>query len=217
MRVSWVVKLTRPSYGDQKGACEMIFSYGFLEAEMASARDIFLDLEIPDDDPLKRAKNAVADCLPGVRLTDSESEFIWESEFVWIICVNEEDGLQFKIAQELNGEQQLQMSWLDRELSEIAQLKDLLRQSPLWDVFQLRAISILQDRVEQQLRSLYSFDTCEEVNSPIDITLMKRLRVLETGLLEKAYEWFEDEVSPIKPAGICIMQDNCNDDLDVEY
>ena len=38
------------TYGDEKGACEMLFSYGFIESSMVSARELFLDLEIPDDD-----------------------------------------------------------------------------------------------------------------------------------------------------------------------
>ncbi|KAL8688660.1 MAG: hypothetical protein Q9224_004825, partial [Gallowayella concinna] len=44
------------TYGDEKGACEMLFSYGFIEDTMTSARELFLDLDIPDDDPLKVAK-----------------------------------------------------------------------------------------------------------------------------------------------------------------
>jgi hypothetical protein len=40
------------TYGDDKGACEMLFSYGFIEDEMQSARELFLDLSIPGDDPL---------------------------------------------------------------------------------------------------------------------------------------------------------------------
>ncbi|KAI4772218.1 SET domain-containing protein, partial [Aureobasidium sp. EXF-8845] len=38
------------TYGDDKGACEMLFSYGFIEEEMQSARELFLDLSIPGDD-----------------------------------------------------------------------------------------------------------------------------------------------------------------------
>ena len=36
----------------------MLFSYGFIEDTMISAKELFLDLDIPDDDPLKPAKKA---------------------------------------------------------------------------------------------------------------------------------------------------------------
>jgi hypothetical protein len=80
------------SYGDDKGACENIFSYGFLEDSMASANVVFLDLDIPDDDPLRPAKIYVCNAAPGVRLVDKKDNIEWESDFVWLVVVNEEDG-----------------------------------------------------------------------------------------------------------------------------
>ena len=47
------------TYGDEKGACEMLFSYGFLEDEMDTAETLFLSLSIPDDDVAKAAKMKV--------------------------------------------------------------------------------------------------------------------------------------------------------------
>ena len=79
------------TYGDEKGACEMLFSYGFIEPTMESARELFLDLDIPDDDPLKLAKIAVAQSAPGFRLFLRGDSTDWESPFVWLCCVNEEE------------------------------------------------------------------------------------------------------------------------------
>jgi len=79
-------------YGDDKGACENIFSYGFLEDTMASAKVVFLNLDIPDDDPLRPAKIYVCNTAPGFRLVDKDDKIEWESDFVWLVVVNEEDG-----------------------------------------------------------------------------------------------------------------------------
>ena len=69
------------TYGDEKGACEMLFSYGFIEPTMKSARELFLDLEIPNDDPLRLAKKAVAQSAPGFRLFLHDDSTDWESSF----------------------------------------------------------------------------------------------------------------------------------------
>lgn len=194
------------TYGDEKGACEMIFSYGFLEEDMDNARDIFLDLEIPDDDPLKVAKRAIAECAPGVRLMDTSTGLRWESDFIWLICVNEEDGLKLEVVQTVSGDRELHATWHGNELAG-SKLRSLLKDDPLWDLYNLRAIAILQDRVEQQLRALYRSDAevmeaskASSVRSG-PMALACRLRELETSLLEKFYEFADAEVSPRRSSG----------------
>lgn len=190
------------TYGDQKGACEMIFSYGFIEDSMTSARELFLDLTMPDDDPLRRPKAIVADCPPGFKIVDSEDGIEWEGEYIWLICINEEDGLYFKVQQTVDGEQELVATWKDEPLKTFSTLKQTLQQDQLWDIYQLRAATILQDRIASQLTELYG---CEEEVQQIvhgggtevrerPWQLATRLRDLEAQLLEKAYSYFEDEV-----------------------
>lgn len=176
----------------------MIFSYGFIECTMENARDILLGLEIPDDDPLKRAKQTVASGAPGVRLIHSDKKGLrWESEFIWLVVVNEEDGLQFQIAQTVDGDQELEVAFGDQPLRDITKLHDLLKKHPLWEVFQLRAVSIIQSRVEDQLQVLMSTDTPSEGEEPSPYSptgLALRLRSLETEMLERFYGFLEEEV-----------------------
>ena len=191
------------TYGDSKGACEMLFSYGFLEDSMTSAREIFLDLEIPDDDPLKRAKNAVSTAAPGFRLYENGDSVSWESDYIWLICINEEDGLRFSILQTNDGDQKLQISWKGVEMDEIGQLKLKLLEDAMWDVFHLRAVSIVQSRIESQLILLSETD--DEVSSTASaegtsIRLKSyndalKLRSLERTLLEQGHENLEKQVS----------------------
>lgn len=189
------------TYGDGKGACEMIFSYGFLEEDVDSARDIFLDLQSPDDDPLARAKKAVASSAPGVRFFASKNQLRWESDYLWLLCVNEEDGLEIQLAHTVDGVQELSLTWQNQHLRNEAELRALLQAHQLWNVYQLRAVSLLQERVETQLRLLYDSEEAvqkkaEEIvvrASPRSLAL--RLRSLESELLGQFYEYLENEVS----------------------
>lgn len=191
------------TYGDNKGACEMLFSYGFIEDDMASARQLFLDLSIPEDDPLRRVKAMLADCAPGFKITEIDGKMAWEGDYIWLTCVNEEDGLQFTVRQTVDGEGELAAAWNGQELKSFNGFDRLLQQHSMWDIFRLRAVSILQDRVASQLSTLYAsgdeIDKLEHGESSgirqIPRRLAMKLRTLEGDLLEKAYEFFENLVS----------------------
>lgn len=192
------------TYGDEKGACEMLFSYGFIEASMTSARELFLDLDIPDDDPLKLAKQAVANSAPGFRLFLQDSSIGWEGSFIWLIVINEEDGLEFKLLQDSNGTRELQVLWKDEALPDISKLESLVRNEPLWDVFDLRAISTLQDRIGKQLFRLegskeYAQELLHDgaIEQAVRDNAM-RLRDLEETLMLHAYADFESKVKSLQ-------------------
>jgi len=180
----------------------MLFSYGFIEEGMEDARDIFLDLDIPDDDPLKHAKRAASTSAPGFRLSNGAKGVQWDSEFVWIICVNEEDGLDFQVMETIDGERELKILWKEDILIDTSLLMKACQSDPLWEVFHLRAVSIVQDRIAQQLQALYdSSDGANSTNNnntrhvrdgPRELSL--RLRSLEGKLLERGYEHLEQEV-----------------------
>lgn len=178
----------------------MIFSYGFLEQDMVTAKELFLDLDIPDDDPLKFAKKAVSRSAPGFRLFSTGGATSWEGDFIWLICVNEEDGLDFQVKQTNDGRKELEVHWRDGVLADIGCLKELLTRNPLWPVFQLRAIAILQDRVQLQLSTLNATEEqAQSARDSPDVSLdvwktALRLRELEWGLLSKADQDFEQVV-----------------------
>lgn len=174
----------------------MIFSYGFIEDSVTSAKVLFLDLNIPDDDPLRAAKLAVSTAAPGFRIFEKGDRTDWESDFVWLVCINEEDGLAFNFLQTNDGETELRSFWKDGELEDTSKLKELLQSEPLWDVYRLRAVFLLQTRVEAQLQALQETQFPERSNGIREMPwqLAGRLRKLERGLLEKAGEDLEDQV-----------------------
>lgn len=191
------------TYGDEKGACEMLFSYGFIEDTMETARELFLDLDIPDDDPLKPVKKAVSNSAPGFRLfSKGDSSTSWEGPFVWLLCINEEDGLHFQLSNTIDGERELKIYWDDFEISDVSTFGQILEAHALWDIFRLRMITVLQGRVASQLLSLESSKTRlgdiqrsshELVGAQVS-RYASRLRFLEEALLLRAYQDFDNQV-----------------------
>ncbi|KZM22075.1 hypothetical protein ST47_g6769 [Ascochyta rabiei] len=192
------------TYGDDKGACENIFSYGFLEDTMTSARVMFLNLDIPDDDPLRPAKIFVSTAPPGFRIFEKSGTIDWESDFIWLVIVNEEDGLDFKVRQTVDGKREIQALWKDDDLDDTSKLRDYLRGDPLWDVYQLRATVLLQGRVEMQIETLEGLGNPQKEASIREVPwrLAERLRKLELEMLERAIEAFETQKSKLLESAV---------------
>jgi hypothetical protein len=193
------------TYGDEKGACEMLFSYGFLEADRETAGTLFLSLQIPGNTTLRDAKVEFADAAPGFKLIDAgDGNINWTGDFIWMLCVNEEDGLRFEIAMTVDGNTETEAFFQGQRLSGGASgLHGLLCESDLWDVYRLRAVTLLQQRIFDQLEVLYTTqDDMEalphgdnsEVRESVYHQAMK-LRSLEFDLMNRSYESFERQVS----------------------
>jgi hypothetical protein len=183
------------TYGDKKGACEMTFSYGFLDDSTETAKELFLDLQALEDDPLGQAKAHVSSAAPGVRIFDQGEGAGWDSDFVWLLCVNAEDGLSFRVLQTIDGERELKATWKDEDLEDTSKLRELLETDSMWDVFHLRAVSLIRARVEDQIRQLdQSKDLQTASIRERPLILAMGLRALELELLSKAYAILESEV-----------------------
>jgi len=182
------------------GACEMVFSYGFVDRHASSAREIFLGLAIPADDPLRVAKMRFAQEAPGVRLYVNDSDQVrWDSTLVYWACVNQEDGLDFQVEQTIDGDTELKATWKGMDLKADA-LQSVLDQDPLRDVFVLRATVMIQQRIEEQgMRLAATEEEFDEANLPSDqvrpsvYQTIGYLRKLELELLTRAFETLEQE------------------------
>lgn len=179
----------------------MVFSYGFLESEAQSAREMFLNLNIPDDDPLRLAKIRYANEAPGVRLfVDDAGSVLWDSDYVWWACVNEEDGLDFRVLQTVDGQKELAATWKGQEFKP-NELKSRLMEDELRDIFVLRATVLIQQRAELQgMKIAQTNDQFESARGRSGVrdtvfNLVERLRNLELELLTLAYQTLEAEVS----------------------
>jgi len=157
---------------------------------------MFLDLEIPDDDPLRPAKMFVSTAAPGFRIFEKDNSIDWESDFIWLVIINEEDGLDFRIRQTTDGKREIQACWKERELDDTSTVREYLQDDPAWDVFQLRATVLLQNRVEAQIDTIQTAQGTRQETSVRDVPwrLAERLRSLELDLLERAGSALESQV-----------------------
>lgn len=190
------------SYGTSKTEAEMLFSYGFID-EKSATQGMTLILEPFPNDPLGKAKVAAFSGAPTIRIFDKEDGFHWESPFSYFLCLNEEDGLDFKVLQQTDGSRsQLKVFWHGADVTDATEnFEALIKGQDLRDVFQLRVVALLQARIQEQLQRLYeSEDTVESLPSMTAVvaehqTNAMKLRKNETAILEKVYEALDTEVS----------------------
>ncbi|KAJ5917394.1 hypothetical protein N7466_010948 [Penicillium verhagenii] len=201
------------SYGDKKAASEMIFSYGFLDGDMVETTQVMLDMNFPEADPLGVAKKMICKDTPGIRVSDASQDpattsltslnvsgnIIWDSPLVWWLSVNEEDGLEIGIAQTTDGGRELEAHWKGEKIPSSDQLIHHLSIDPLVDIFRLRAVVLVLERLESQLILLLeTTQVLEAVREdpamlrsmfrPEIFDMVFRLRKLEATLLRNAVE-----------------------------
>lgn len=208
------------SYGDEKGASEMIFSYGFLENSVEDARQLFLPIDLLDNDPLKQVKKRISakGTAPGLRLASENGKTVWESDFIFWACVNEEDGLSIEMMQPVEGPVEIKALWKGEieigyvvpgtsSNSNVKELRTVLSQDPLWDLFQLRAAVLVQECLQSRLEMLggemeMAFESVEHdadgsqtgVRSVV-YEMIRKLRHGETVLLQRGLGDLANEVS----------------------
>lgn len=192
------------SYGEAKSAAEMLFSYGFIDLE-SSVKELTLHLAALPDDPLGRAKTRVYKGPPTVRLSLTEQGFQWYSPFLYLLILNEEDGLAFRVVQDTSGGRQLKLLWQDEDVTDrTGEFEALVQNHHLYRVFKLRAVAVLEERVAMQLDRIssgFSYGATEQsqaANQPRAECMLaaETLRDLETQVLQGVADALENEVRP---------------------
>lgn len=132
---------------------------------------------------------------PGFRIFEKDGAVDWEGDFIWLVVVNEEDGLDFKVRQTTDGKREIQSFWKEGEL-DTSKLRHHLEEEETWDVFQLRATVLLQNRVDAQIEMLREVQDVKREASVRDAPwrLSERLRSLELDLLQRAAAAFDQQV-----------------------
>lgn len=197
------------NYGCHKSTLEFIFTYGFLPNRTDSdSESILLSLPPPEDDPLAVPKvNVVsaADCVPGIKISNHDNGIQWDSEVLWLMNLNEEDGLDFSVSGE-NGEE-IHIEWKG-ELVDLRDLKSRLERDEMWDLFLLRAVVTILHQIERQLLYLRSWREDDIEQSTLSwerLHEVKRLssdfRAIEESTLARALSHFGEEVR----SRVCIL------------
>lgn len=188
------------SYGASKTGAEMLFTYGFIDAE-STIEGLILPINGLDD-PLGKAKLAAFGEPPILTLANDQGNCCWDCPFLHFMCLNEEDGLDFKVLQETDGSRsQLRVFWQGSDVTDSTKrFESLTEDHDLRDIFRLRVVALVEDRIRQQLERLYESD--EAITSLCETSLVDsdrqqnamRLRNGEAKLLENAFSAIEMQV-----------------------
>jgi hypothetical protein len=192
------------SYGDSKPAAEMLFSYGFIDSNTARS-EMKLPIEASDDDPLAQAKLHAFKGPHTVRLSRIEGTVQWDSPLVHLLILNEEDGLDFRVLQDMSGERELHVFWQDQNVtSQTDNFERLVQDHPLCPVFRLRAVAILYQILTDQLERIQAKPVTEAAEqarsegSPAYsegcVAASRLLKETETSLLKDAVKLLENQV-----------------------
>ncbi|KAL2266252.1 hypothetical protein VTJ83DRAFT_5604 [Remersonia thermophila] len=187
------------SYGETKSAAEMLFSYGFVDPEATTGESLVLPLDPFPDDPLAKAKLVAFQQPPRIHVAREGGSVKWESPFAYLMCVNEEDGLEFRVLQERDGGRQLRVFWQEADVTDRTRdFETLTGDHPLAAVFRLRVVVSVQETLRAQIERL-------EATAPQDPTTPSAaqreecfrsamaLRSVETNLLKHAVEALDAE------------------------
>jgi len=190
------------SYGE-KSPAEMIFSYGFIDRE-STVEGLTLPLESLTDDPLGKAKLHIFRGSPTLKLSRSDGEISWQCPFVYLMCLNEEDGLEFRVLQGTNGERELRLFWQEEDATARANdFGDLIKNHPLCQIFRLRAVSVLHEVVTNHLMQLSSEIFHDELEP------LRRAGQVRDGRLQLAQKLREIEASVLESAAIALDEQVC--------
>jgi hypothetical protein len=145
------------SYGYSKSNAEMLFSYGFIDESDKTLQTLVLPIEAMPDDPLAKAKAVAFNGQPVVRITNEKGHLEWDSPFLYFMSLNEEDGLEFKVLQDVDGSRSLRVFWSGKDVTDVTEtFQSLIQSHELRDVFMLRVLTLLAQRVGKQLDRLES-------------------------------------------------------------
>ncbi|KAI4863867.1 SET domain-containing protein [Hypoxylon rubiginosum] len=186
-------------YGHDKSPAEMLFSYGFIDPD-STTRSLVLPLESLDDDPLAAAKLHAFGTSPKLRLEEDERGIPhWTAPFVYLMCLNEEDGLKLRVLQETDGSRHLKMFWQDVDITdEPSTIRDVIQSHELHQVFELRVTTVVLNIIQQKLDELT--DAKEHRQGLVRAETRQAvsyLRSLETGLLEKSLQVLEEQMNQL--------------------
>ncbi|RSL94464.1 hypothetical protein CDV31_014287 [Fusarium ambrosium] len=187
------------SYGE-KSPAEMLFSYGFIDRDSA-AHELTLPLEALPDDPLGKAKLHIFKAPPTLKLSRSDGGLSWHSPFAYLMCLNEEDGLEFRVLQGKDGERELKLFWHDQDVTARADdFEVLIEQHPLCQVFRLRVVAVLHEVVSTQLTHLPSEISHDQLDP------LRRAGLVREECIRAAETLWEVEASVLESAAEVLEQ-----------
>ncbi|KAK9368692.1 hypothetical protein V1509DRAFT_622493 [Lipomyces kononenkoae] len=160
------------SYGPNKGSSEILFTYGFLiDSEKASCECV--KMRVRDGGILQ----LVYGQPPVAQFEVRDGEVTWECEFLWLLCVTEEDGVEVSVAQQIAGPPDVDMSIHGQTLSgvrgqlAVEAIKEAYgNDEKMRDVLELRRVLILEKWLSGWMEDLARVEVREGVEADEHIT-----------------------------------------------
>jgi hypothetical protein len=132
-------------------------------------------------------------------LAIEDGQIHWKSPYLFLLGLNQEDGLDFKILQETDGTtSSLRVFWKDCDVTEATgNIDELIKKDNehLQEVFELRAVALLEQRLHGQLLRMDEADDVLSIladsvelavsRQEVAIQLRERERRLLVAALEK--------------------------------
>ncbi|KAF3013997.1 hypothetical protein E8E14_008977 [Neopestalotiopsis sp. 37M] len=188
-------------YGQGKSGAEMLFSYGFIEPG-TPATSLMLSLEAMDDDPLAKAKLMLYrnhEGAPRLKIEDSDTGVPhWSAPFIYLMCLNEDDGIEFRVLQTVDGERQLKLFWQEEDVTDkVAEFESLIQGHELEPIFRLRAIMVILSMLGAQIENLTApVDHAMEQTDPgssFPTASVLQLRGAELDLMSRTLTVLEEQ------------------------
>ncbi|KAA8565255.1 hypothetical protein EYC84_010981 [Monilinia fructicola] len=190
------------SYGNSKSDAENLFQYGFIDPN-TDTTSVVLTVEPRTSDPLRLAKVAAFKKTPFIHIYGhADGQISWESPFLYFMCLNEEDGLEFKILQEVFGaHNSLRVFWQEMDVTDsIEEFETFISGHVLEDLFKLRVVTFLLGRIQGQLARLHqNRRTLDDSLNVAGISMHTqhhavKLREIEIDVLEVAFNTVNDQL-----------------------
>lgn len=198
------------TYGEDKSAAEILFSYGFIDTENSN-RHLILPVPAFEDDPLLKAKLYSFGKPPMAELWLDGDKPLWKSPFAYFMCLNEEDGLEFRTLQEVSGARQLRVFWQEQDVTDrVGDFEHLIAGHPMSVVFRLRVVTVVEELAETHLDRMKSAAASAEDEMLREIhgeprqecaVLAEALRDAESKVLEAVLAVLHEEVRALVSSG----------------
>lgn len=187
------------NYGSEKPAAEMLFTYGFIDPSFPAGGLRLLMSPLPDD-PLGKAKVHIFEGATSLELKSSDGRMDWFCPFAYLACLNEEDGLGFRLLQASDGTQELRVFWQEEDVTDKAEsFEDLIASHELCEIYRLRVNMVISRRLEEQLERLASSPS-GHATSP-SASYARDLKGIEKDMLERTLKSLQEQVSSLCEMG----------------
>ncbi|KAK9473013.1 uncharacterized protein V1510DRAFT_415785 [Dipodascopsis tothii] len=190
------------SYGDDKGAGEMLFSYGFvpaIETDDGFVADGALKLRIVPELEEDRAKEYLLGkpAVLEIRQDGASRTVEWTCDYLWLAIVGRRDGLELELVELVTGEDELRLSyngrvvdtraerWLDGLKQQMHDRTDTVadRTIGMWPVYYVRACVRVLELIEHTLEvPRVESDECR----PAVVAVAEQCIAIETKVLRQA-------------------------------